>query len=203
LKIFNVEAQGWQYNGAIGGLIIPSDIMVNQPVYIRIPTENEAPYFRNRSCAEAVIGVVIEAQKQDWMQLHGFVVLPEALELVATPIKQGVSGLVAYIESETIPLLAILLPGAGVIWEKRFMQITLTTPRALDARLAMLLLAPVASGIVDMAASYPYSSANPRYTAAVSAYTGFEAQAEAETAAVAAVPEAPPVDADGAKSPAS
>ncbi|MBI5667207.1 MAG: hypothetical protein HZC41_04295 [Chloroflexi bacterium] len=148
--------------------------MSNQPVYIRMPTENEAPYFRNRSCAEAVIGAVMDAQKDDWMQLHGFVVLPEALELVATPTKQGVSGLVAHLQSETIPLLAILLPGAAYIWEKRFMQITLNTQRALDARLAMLLLAPVASGIVEMAASYPYSSANPRYTAAVVTYTGFD-----------------------------
>jgi hypothetical protein len=117
------------------------------------------------------------------MRLHGFVVLPEALEMVATPTKQGVTGLVAHLQSETIPLLAILLPGAGLIWEKRFMQIPLTTQRALDARLAMLLLAPVASGIVDMAASYPYSSANPRYTTTVSSYTGYEKPLDgAETA---------------------
>jgi hypothetical protein len=139
-----------------------------------MPTENETSYFKNRSCAEAVIGAVIDAQKDDWMQLHGFVVLPEALEIVATPVKQGVTGLVAHLQSETIPLLAILLPGAGLIWEKRFMQIPLTTQRALDARLAMLLLAPVAAGIVEMAASYPYSSANSRYVATVSSYTGFD-----------------------------
>lgn len=150
--------------------------MSNQPVYVRMPTENEAPYFKNRSCAEAVIGAVIDAQKDEWMLLHGFVVLPEALEMVATPTKQGVSGLVAHLQSETIPLLAILLPGASLIWEKRFMQITLGTQRALDARLAMLLLAPVASGIVEMSASYPYSSASPRYTAAVVNYTGFDPQ---------------------------
>jgi hypothetical protein len=53
------------------------------------------------------------------------------------------------------------------------LQLPLRTQRALDARLAMLLLAPVASGIVDMAASYPYSSANPRYGNSVSVYTGF------------------------------
>ncbi|GIL14503.1 MAG: hypothetical protein BroJett038_32230 [Chloroflexota bacterium] len=155
----------------------------NYPVYVRVPTENETPYLKNRSCAEAIIGVVIEAQKQEWMQLHGFVVLPEALELVATPTKQGVAGMVAHIQSETIPLLAILLPGANLIWEKRFMQIPLTSQRALDARLAMLLLAPVACGIVEMAASYPYSSANPRYAAAVSAYSGFQKPPETENAA--------------------
>jgi hypothetical protein len=36
----------------------------------------------------------------------------------------------------------------------------------------MLLLAPVAGGIVDVASAYPYSSANPRYVATVSAYSG-------------------------------
>lgn len=147
--------------------------MPTTPVYLRIPTENETPYFKNRSCAEAVISAVVEAQKQDWMLLHGFVVLPEALEMVATPIKQGISGVIAHVQAETIPLLAILLPNANRIWEQRFLQIPLNTQRALDARLAMLLLAPVASGIVDMAASYPYSSANPRYVTTVSVYTGF------------------------------
>jgi hypothetical protein len=147
--------------------------MPTVPVYVRIPTEHEAPYLKNRSCAELVISAVIEAQKQEWMQLHGFVVLPEALELVATPIKQSAAGLVANLEAETIPPLAILLPQASTIWEERFLQLPLTTQRALDARLAMLLLAPVASGIVEMSASYPYSSANPRYANSVSVYTGF------------------------------
>jgi hypothetical protein len=147
--------------------------MPNQPVYVRIPTENEVPYFKNRSAAEAVIASVIDAQKHEWMQLHGFVVLPEALEIVATPVKQGVAGLIAHIEAETIPLLAILLPNATTIWEQRYVQLPLTTQRALDARLAMLLLAPVAAGIVDMASAYPYSSANPRYVASVTIYTGF------------------------------
>jgi hypothetical protein len=147
--------------------------MTNHPVYVRVPTENETPYFKNRSSAEAVIGAVIEAQKQDWMQLHGFVVLPEALEMVATPVKQGVAGLVAHIQAQTIPPLAILLPNATGIWERRFVQMALTSQRALDARLAMLLLAPVATGITDIAAAYPYSSANPRYIASVVPYTGF------------------------------
>jgi len=154
--------------------------MSNQPVYVRMTTENEVPYFNNHSAAEVIIGAVIEAQKQDWMQLHGFVVLPEALEWVATPTKQGVAGLVAHIQAETIPPLAILLPNATAIWGVRFMQIPLTTQRALDARLAMLLLAPVASGIVDMAAAYPYSSANARYAANVSVYTEFSKRATAE-----------------------
>jgi len=157
-----------------------ANVMSSHPIYIRIATENEVPYFNNRSAAEAVIGVVIDAHKQGWMHLHGFVVLPEALELVATPIKQGVSGLVAHIEAETIPLLAILLPNATAIWGRHFMQIALTTQRSLDARLAMLLLAPVGSGIVDIAAAYPYSSANSRYTSSVTVFTEFSKRATAE-----------------------
>ncbi len=147
--------------------------MSDLPVYIRMPTENEAPYLRSPSCAEAVISAIIDAQTDKWLQLHGFAVLPEGLEMVATPIKQGPAGLVAHLQSETIPPLAILLPGSAAIWERRFLQIPLNSQRALDARLAMLLLAPVAAGLADMAAAYPYSSANPRYTAVVSPFMGF------------------------------
>jgi hypothetical protein len=165
--------------------------MPNQPVYVRIPTENETPYFKNRSAAEAVISAVIDAQKHDWMQLHGFVVMPDALEMVATPIKQGVAGLVAQIEAETIPPLAILLPNAVSIWERRHSQLLLTTQRALDARLAMLLLTPVAGGIVDVASAYPYSSANPRYASSMMVYAGFGKTATTEVQAVQVAAEPP------------
>jgi hypothetical protein len=147
--------------------------MLDHPVYVRIPTENEETYFRNRSAAEAVISVVASAQKQGWLRLHGFVVMPEALEMVATPIKQGISGVVAQIQAETIPLLMVLLPQAGLVWGRRFTHHALNTQLALDARLNMLLLSPVAGGIVTSSMDFPYSSANLRYSAMVVPYAGF------------------------------
>ena len=72
--------------------------MFEQPIYLRIPTENEQPYFARHSCAEVVIGAVIKAQQSSWLRLHGFVVLPEALEMVATPIKFSLSTLVGHLE---------------------------------------------------------------------------------------------------------
>lgn len=143
------------------------------PVYIRATTENESPYFANRSSAEVVIATAIQAQTDGWATLHGFVVLPEALEMVVTPLKQGISSLVAHIQADTIPLLAIMLPNAVYIWERRFMQVALTSQRALDARLEMLLLSPVANGLVNLAKVYPYSSANPRYANSVTTFNGF------------------------------
>lgn len=147
--------------------------MSDFPAYIRMTTENEEPLLKHHSSAEAVISAVISAQMQGWMRLHGFVVLPEALEIVMSPIKQSVSGVIGQIQAETIPLLAVLLPNAGVVWARKFTQVALTTQPALDARLGMMLLAPVANSIVDMAEAYPYSSANPRYAATVSVYAGF------------------------------
>jgi hypothetical protein len=149
--------------------------MVDLPIYLRIPTENELPFFDNPSCAEVVIGMVIKAQEQGWLNLHGFVVLPETLEMVVTPLRFGVGALVGYIESETIPLLNVMLvPTTSIIWNRYFMRTPLETPRALDARLKMLLLSPVARGLCDSAEAYPYSSANPRYAGTTSPYTGFQ-----------------------------
>lgn len=147
--------------------------MSDSPFYIRMTTENDEPLLKHRSSAEAVISAVISAQMQGWMRLHGFVVLPEALEMVMSPIKQSVAGVVGQIQAETIPLLAVLLPYAGVVWGRKFTQVALASQPALDARLSMMLLAPVANSIVDSAEVYPYSSANPRYTSTVSVYAGF------------------------------
>ena len=43
----------------------------------------------------------------------------------------------------------------------------------MNARLNMLLLAPVAHGLTETAEAYPYSSANPRYRSNVANYAGF------------------------------
>jgi len=149
-------------------------MMVEQPVYLRIPTENEMSLFENASSAEVVISAVVRGQEAGWMTLHGFVVLPETLELVATPLKVSVSALVGYIESERIPLLSILLPENGLIWNRHFMRSPLETQRSLDARLSILLLSPVARGLAETAESYAYSSANPRYAGTTSVFTGFK-----------------------------
>ena len=148
--------------------------MLEQPIYLRIPTENEQPYFARHSCAEVVIGAVIRAQQSGWLQLHGFVVLPEALELVATPVKFSLSTLVGQVESETIPLLSILIPQGELIWSPYFLHTPLETQRALDARLNMLLLSPVAAGLAELASAYAYSSANPRYMGAVVPFVGYQ-----------------------------
>jgi hypothetical protein len=148
--------------------------MVDLPIYLRIPTENELPFFDNPSCAEVVIGTVIKAQEMGWLTLHGFVVLPETLEMVVTPLKFSVGALVGFVESETIPLLNVMLTPTSIIWNRYFMRTPLETQRALDARLKMLLLSPVARGLCDSAEAYPYSSANPRYAGTSSPYTGFQ-----------------------------
>lgn len=147
--------------------------MLEHPVYVRIPTENEKPYFASRSCAEVVINALITAQRLNWLRLHGFVVMPEALEMVATPIRQGVAGVVGNLQAETIPQLAVLLPEAGMIWARRFSQVALTSQRSLEARLKMMLLVPVANSVCEHADQYLYSSANPRYASVVMEYTGF------------------------------
>lgn len=150
--------------------------MFENPVYLRLPTENDQPYFANPSSAEVVMSVLVNAQKQGWLRLHGFVVLPDALEMVTTPIKQGVSGMVAYLQAETIPLITVLQPQTGLVWTSKYITLPLKTRSAMEARLRMMHLAPVANGITETAEAFPYSSANPRYTSTVVSYAGFTRQ---------------------------
>lgn len=165
--------------------------MLDHPIFVRMPTENDEPFFASRSCAEVVISTLINAQRVDWLRLHGFVLLPDALEMVCTPLRQGASGIAAYLQAETIPLLAVLLPNAGMIWARRVAHMPLQTQKALDARLNMLLLAPVASGISESAEAYLYSSANPRYASFVSVFSGFKPVASSSAPETPAPPQEP------------
>lgn len=148
--------------------------MIDHPVYIRLKTENDRPYFENRSCAEVVIGVLMNMQQNGWLRMHGFVLLPNELELVASLIRQGVAGTVAELQAESIPLLSVLLPNSNFVWSTKFSHDTLKSKGAFDARLEMLRLSPVAHGITDDALTYPYSSANVRYKSTVTVYAGFK-----------------------------
>ncbi len=148
--------------------------MIDHPLYIRLPTENEQAHFAARSCAEAVMNVLIDSQSTGWLRLHGFAILPEAVEMVMTPIKQSASGVIAHLQSQSIPLLAVLIPSALAVWSRHYTVKLLESQRALDARLEMLNLMPVACGITDESTHYAYSSINPRYTGMVSRFAGFQ-----------------------------
>lgn len=149
--------------------------MLDYPVYLKLETEKEQPFFEQPSSAEAVIASLVNVQRQGWIRLHAFVLLPNALEMVASLIKQGVSGTVAQIQAETIPLLSVLQPAAGFVWSTKYESRLLTTQRSFDARLEMIRLSPIANDVIDDAANYPYSSYNARYSGSISIYAGFKA----------------------------
>lgn len=147
--------------------------MLEHPVYVRLPTEDDKPYFENKSSAEAVISAIVNAQNQGWMRLHGFVVLPRALEMVLSPIRQGISGVVAYLQAEMTPILSVLLPEAFLVWSPLYTTQPLTTQKVLTARLEILRLLPIALNLSEEPEAYPYSSANVRYKQHVALYSGF------------------------------
>ena len=152
---------------------MPNHAVLEYPVYVRMPTEENKPYFESKSSAEAVISIIISAQNQGWLRLHGFVVLPDGLEMVMSPIRQGVTGVVAYLQSEMIPILSVLQPGSMHVFARHYSHAPIKTEKSLTARLNMLALAPVAHGICEAAEDYPFSSSNQRYKANVASYAGF------------------------------
>ena len=147
--------------------------MLEHPIYLQIPTDSHNPHFTNHSAAEVVISTLINIQQRGWLRLHGFVLLPDSLDMVTSLIRQGVSGVVGQIESETIPMLSVLMPKNGIFWAQAHNYAVLETKLAFDARLKILHLSPVARGLVDKADRYTYSSANPRYQTHVAPYAGF------------------------------
>lgn len=143
------------------------------PIYLRISTEAEQPLLRSQSCAETVIAALLQIQASGWLALHGFVVLPEALELIGTPLAPSIGALVGGIVAATAPLLDVLTPTSGQLWSRCFMRTPLPTARAFETRLSILLLTPVARGLATTPAGYPYSSAHPRSASATTACTRY------------------------------
>ncbi len=147
--------------------------MLEHPMYVELTTENNQPYFENPSCAETIISAMVVAQDQGWLRLHGFVVLPFALYLAISPIRQNVSGVIAHLQSEMMPILSVLLPEALMIWTPHYVHHPLVTQNVFNARLQMMMLSPVAYNLAESPEEYTFSSANPRYNKHVTLYGGF------------------------------
>lgn len=153
--------------------------MVDKPTFLRMPTENDAPYFASFSCAEILIDSLMAAQRRGWLQLHAFTVLPNAVELLATSLKQDIMGIKEYFQAQTTPLLTILLPKAANVWDRRFVVKWLDSQRAYDLQQEVMRCSPVDYRLSHTPELYPYSSAHPRYEGLVTPYMGFGEEAPA------------------------
>ncbi|MDX2162987.1 MAG: hypothetical protein SF162_16850 [bacterium] len=158
--------------------------MLNKPTYLRIPTEQDAPYFASASAAEIIVDRLMAAQRRGNLLLHAFVVLPNAVELIATPLGTDMIDIKDELQAHTAILLNILLPKAAQVWDRRFIVKWLDTQRALDLQLQVMACLPLEHALADQPTFYAYSWLHPRYKGCTSPYMRFmhaEAIATPET----------------------
>ncbi len=131
--------------------------------FVRIDTAGRKPLLEKQSCIELVTTFLFNFRRQQWFDLIGFVVLPRELELIIIPRTLTINALVARLEKETAPLLAILIKLDGPVWDPEIYYEPLEGAETVRSRLRVMIAAPVKLRLAIAPELYDYSSANPRY----------------------------------------
>jgi hypothetical protein len=134
-----------------------------QAVFIRIDTADCKPYLQGPSCAELVVSTLFAGREKGWFDLIGFVVLPNEVQLLIYPRRLVVSTLVNSLETDLYPMMSVLTPISGSIFDTDFYREKVDCDEECRQRLRWMHLAPVRARLATLAETYPFSSANPRY----------------------------------------
>ena len=136
----------------------------DQPVFLRIDTENGSPCLADSSC-ESVITSLLSVSDKGWFDLLGFVVLPSELQLMVVPHGKTINDLLSLLEST----VAATIGNSELVFDKDFYREKVDSEEEVRMRLRWMLQAPVRSRLANMSEAYPYSSANERFRDVVKA----------------------------------
>jgi putative transposase len=133
----------------------------NYPSFITTKTINNILFFNKSENAEAVVSAIYYGRKNNWFNLIAFVVMPDHLHLIITPLEKNISQTMHSIKSYSSKEINKINNKNGRIWQPSFRDFTIYTKELLLEKITYIHNNPVRKGLVLDASSYSFSSANP------------------------------------------
>src|SRR5262245_10775024 len=131
---------------------------IEQATFLRIDTTNSTPYLEG-SRGERAVSCLIEAHKNGWYELLGFVVLPAEIQLLIVPRGKATNDLIKFFESQVSSE-----SGDGtIILDTDYYREKVDCNEEIRTRLRWMYNSPIRSRLAHTVDSYPYSSANSRF----------------------------------------
>ena len=122
---------------------------------ITLVTHQNRPVFSVSRMAERLIDTVLTLRTRGSFKLHAFLVLPDRLHLLLTPLDRELDTAVEEIEAE----FAHHVDSVRRVWESGFQRHPVKSIRDLERLRTHLHELPVRAQVTESAELYPYSSA--------------------------------------------
>ena len=129
------------------------------PYLVTTNIKARQPLFVQRGCSEITIASIEFLRTHLGHHVHAYVVMPDHVHLVVTPRADGyVSQIMHSLKLYTARRIGALLRSKGGIWQARFHERTLRTPKDVESALTYVHDNPVRAGLANRPEDYRWSS---------------------------------------------
>jgi len=136
-------------------MAIPSRASRPGTFFVTTSTYNRRRLFQVDSNAQLFLETLQHYRRAGRYKLHAFVVMPDHIHLILTPLEITLERAVGLIKGGFSHRLASGFP----VWQRGFTDHRIRDAADMEARRTYLHLNPVRAGLAEAADLYPYSSA--------------------------------------------
>ncbi|MCA1324068.1 transposase [Herbaspirillum sp. alder98] len=139
---------------------LPRLVVPHQPHHIIQRGHDGLTIFRDADDYLHFLAWLKEAARQFKVAIHAYVLMPDHLHLLATPVDdQGLARMMQWIGRHYVPYFNQKVGRSGTLWQGRYRATVVDPELHLLAVCHYIELNPVRSGLVASPADYPWSSA--------------------------------------------
>jgi putative transposase len=138
---------------------LPRLVVPNQPHHIIQRGNDRQLVFRDTADYLEFLARLREAAKQFKVAIHAYVLMPDHLHLLATPVDQdGLSRMMQWLGRYYVPYYNRKYERSGTLWQGRYKATVVDAERYLMTCCRYIETNPVRGGLVAAAGDYPWSS---------------------------------------------
>jgi len=121
--------------------------------------KDRRPLFSERSCCQIVINGIRFLRTYLGHRVHAYALMPDHVHLVVTPRESSnVSQIMHGLKLHTAREIGVLLGSKGGIWQARFYEQALRTPKDVEEAILYVHDNPIKAGLADRPEDYDWSS---------------------------------------------
>ncbi|ABR90434.1 Uncharacterized conserved protein [Janthinobacterium sp. Marseille] len=138
---------------------LPRLVVPNQPHHIIQRGNDRQLVFRETADYLEFLARLREAAKQFKVAIHAYVLMPDHLHLLATPVDQdGLSRMMQWLGRYYVPYFNRKYERSGTLWQGRYKATVVDAERYLMTCCRYIETNPVRGGLAAAAGDYPWSS---------------------------------------------
>ncbi len=129
------------------------------PYLVTTNVKDRQPLFAEHCCCQIVISGIRFLRTHLGHRVHAYILMPDHVHMVVTPRESGnVSQIMHSLKLYTAHEIGALLGSKGGVWQARFYERALRTPKDVEEAIAYVHDNPIRAGLAEKPEDYDWSS---------------------------------------------